>query len=201
MKKWLLSIFIYVSIEGAALSDELNIPYFAYGSNLSYEFLKERLKDGPWTGDWERSGCLIGKAPIDLGSYWLDDYEFGYTLDIVPFGEIGTAANIAPKEGARVYGVLYMLSERQLAELDVTEDIPEAYTRVAVKINRLVTNRFNSLESITAWAYIGNPKYVITDLTPDPAYVKLIVKGAKEHDLPEAYILNQLVFPEPALAH
>src|SRR5688572_11622890 len=85
--------------------------YFAYGSNLSYPFLKERLKNGEWIDDWHKDGELEGPIPVDMGCYELPGYEFGYTLDVEPFGDMGTAGNIIPKNNSTVYGVLYKISE------------------------------------------------------------------------------------------
>ncbi|KIA76868.1 gamma-glutamylcyclotransferase family protein [Parachlamydia sp.] len=165
--------------------------YFAYGSNVSYDFLKERLKNGSWVDEWHKDGELEGKAPIDLGAYELNDYEFSYSLDTTPFGESGTAGNIAPKEGAKVYGAVYCLSDAQLAELDIGEDAPEAYARVAVKVQRCATQAFKNLqapESLIVWAYVGNPKHVTQEENPDLEYVRRLVESAFERLFPSEYI-------------
>lgn len=167
--------------------------YFAYGSNLSYDFLKERLKNGEWIeGDgWHKSGVLEEPIPVDLGSFELPDYEFSYSLDVEPFGDTGTAGNVVPKKGERVYGVVYRLSEAHLAELDKTEDVPEAYARVAVKVHRCaiaILGEHSAPASLTAWVYVGNPKYVVQKENPDPLYVDLLVKSACDRSFPPKYI-------------
>lgn len=159
--------------------------YFAYGSNLNYEFFKERLKDGEWVDSWHREGVLTEEAPRLIGSYVLENYEFGYTFNAEPFGDSGASANIFPKEGSKVYGVVYEISDDQLRELDKTEDVPEAYERVAVTV-------YNVTDTLQAWTYVGNPKYLSDDLDLDPEYMELVVQGAYQNQLPEEYI-NQLL--------
>lgn len=87
------------------ISQERPHLYFAYGSNLSYDFLKKRLKEGEWVDEWHKSGKIQPPIPIDWGNYELCDYEFSYSL--LPCGEKQAAGNISPKAGTKVYGVLY----------------------------------------------------------------------------------------------
>lgn len=169
--------------------------YFAYGSNLSHNFLKERLKNGQWIDEWHKDGELIGHIPIDLGSFELLDYEFSYSLNVESFGEEGTAGNIIPKKDAKVYGIVYRLSDTHLVELDKTEDVPEAYTRVAVKVHRCAKNILsenNFSTPLIAWVYVGNPKYVVQKENPDPVYVDLLIKSACERSFPPEYIEKYL---------
>ncbi|MDB6081829.1 MAG: hypothetical protein JWO53_1101 [Chlamydiia bacterium] len=178
--------------------------YFAYGSNLSYDFLKERLKDGSWIDGWHRGGQLPDPLPIDMGSFELSDYEFRYSLNVEPFEDIGTAGNVKPKRGAKVYGAVYKISEKQLAELDKSEDVPEAYARIAVKVHRIakpILNKSSSPSILTVWVYVGNPKYVIEEENPDPEYTGLIIRSAYERAFPIHYIENHLTIKStlPAL--
>ncbi|MBS4167588.1 gamma-glutamylcyclotransferase family protein [Parachlamydia sp. AcF125] len=173
------------------LSSDLPHLYFAYGSNLSYEFLKERLKNGEWLDEWHREGVLEGQPPLDLGTYILDDYEFSYSLNVTPFGEEGTSGNIIPKKGSQVYGVVYQLSDAHLAELDRTEDIPEAYKRVAVQVHKCATKVLGNFplgESLTAWVYVGNSKYIQIEENPNREYVNLLIHSAFERLFPREYI-------------
>src|SRR5262245_29709689 len=100
MKQLSLLLFLFSLTVGSLWADELSHFYFAYGSNLSYDFLKERLKDGEWIDDMHKAGTLQGPAPVDFGSYVLRDFEFAYNLDVESFGDSGTAANITSKKGA-----------------------------------------------------------------------------------------------------
>ena len=170
------------------MAESLTEPYFAYGSNLSAAFLQERLKDGEWLPDgWHKSGQFQGPAPVDHGTYVLDDYEFGYTLD----QGAETTGNVVPKQGAHVYGVVYSLSTNQLKELDATEDVPRDYLRVAAKVHKFADEGFktrvvNAWED--AWVYVGNSTLVTEKLKPDPEYVDLLVSSATERGFPQDYV-------------
>lgn len=171
-------------------NSELTQLYFAYGSNLSYDFLKERLKNGEWLSDgWHKSGELEGPAPLDLGTYVLDGYEFGYTLDV----GTETAGNIVASDGARVYGALYKVTDAQLAELDRSEDVPRDYTRVAVQVHRVALNALNKkFPQADAWVYVGSPQLITQVSRPDPEYADLLVRSATERLFPQEYIDSYL---------
>jgi len=177
--------------------------YFAYGSNINSEFLSERLKNGDWTRDgWYKSGNLQGPSPEDLGTYVLDDYEFGYNIadtDSQSGPDQETAGNITAKKGSHVYGVLYRITQAQLHELDESEDAPENYIRTAVTVHRVAVSQLKPKEdtptSVTAWAYVGNPKYLTTQINPDPKYVELLCNSAKKREFPEDYITQFLDLP------
>lgn len=169
--------------------------YFAYGSNLSYDFLKERLKNGQWLDGWHKDGELEGSIPFELGVYELSDYEFSYSLDAEPFGDEGTAGNVIPKQGSKVYGIVYRLSDIHLAELDKGEDVPEAYARVAVDVHKCRSAIFgihDFSEPLKVWMYVGNPKYITWEKNPDPVYVDLLVESARKHLFPPEYIEEYL---------
>ncbi|MBS0622814.1 MAG: gamma-glutamylcyclotransferase [Verrucomicrobia bacterium] len=183
------AIFILaVPLSGATKAPEVPCYYFGYGSNLSYDFLKERLKNGEWIGEWEKDGVLEGPVPTDLGVYALSNYEFGYTLK--PFDESYTTGNILPKEGAKVYGALYLIcSQQHIDALDASEDVPRDYKRVAVKVHQVASSRFqNSPPSAIAYVYVGNKKYVTDAINPDPEYVDFLIEAAQGRALPTAYI-------------
>jgi len=157
----------------------------------------ERLKNGDWIDSYHKAGQLIGPLPKDLGVYVLSDYEFGYTLDAEPFGDQGSAANIEPKAGSKVYGALYQITDEQLRILDKTEDEPIAYTRTALKVRRLALPDIfqlpldvseKSLDEITAWVYVGNSKFLTREKCPDPEYAHVIIEAAKKRCLPKGYI-------------
>lgn len=155
----------------------------------------ERLKDGEWIDSYHKDGKLVDAVPEDLGVYVLPEYEFGYTFDVEPFGDPGSAANIEPKAGGTVYGAVYKISENQLRILDETEDEPVAYIRTALKVYRYVvpgccqrSEENSAPEEITAWVYVGNKKYHTHEKSPDVSYVQLLVEAAKMRSLPSEYI-------------
>ena len=171
--------------------------YFGYGSNLNDDFMQERLKDGEWIDSFHRNGRLIGAKPIDLGCYMLNDYEFEYSLDAESFGDKGTTANLIPKWGSVVYGVLYKISSQHLEKLDHTEDTPIAYQRIPLPVRRVEkdsTQNNPAPKEVNAWVYIGQEPYIISKWNPDPDYVNILLKGAYEHRLPENYIKKYIIF-------
>lgn len=167
-----------------------NVFYFAYGSNLSADFFRERLKDGKWLPDgWHKTGNLKGPTPKDYGTFILPDYEFGYSLDL---GN-ETTGNIIPKKGSKVYGVIYEITQEQLLELDLSEDVPIDYNRVAVKVYK-VSNTILTFQD--AWVYIGNQNKYTHIINPDPEYVELLVNSATQRNFPVEYIQQYLNVPE-----
>lgn len=208
--KLFLVIFTIVSTVSCSLpnknnnylstSDVADQYYFGYGSNISQEFMHERLRNGEWTSSWTRAGYINGPIPIDLGVYYLENYEFAYNLDTEPFGDPGVAANIIKNPGSRVYGVLYRISKCQLEEIDKSEDEPIAYKRVQLTIKKmpaLILNKrndgLNSPEQVTAYVYVGQDKYITYSIKPEPEYVDIILKGANEHNFPRKYVNNYLI--------
>lgn len=93
----------------------------------------------------------------------------------------GTAtANIRPASGAVVHGVLYKISDSCYRSLDRFEGAPIHYRRIQIEVldaeNRAVPSE----------AYIATK--VEKGLRPAPHYLKTILDGAAEHNLPADYI-------------
>ena len=93
-----------------------------------------------------------------------------------------------------MYGALYRITEKQLAELDRTEDVPRDYERVALTVHRVAISALNqNLPEAKAWAYVGQPPRLTTEVNPDPEYVQLIVQASLERGFPQDYIENYLL--------
>ena len=91
------------------------IEYFAYGSNMNPERMKER----------------IGWMP-PLRSAILKDYQLLFDKQ----SNDGGKANIRPLKGEKVEGVLYQLAEQDLVNLDGFEGISEGhYARERLEVN------------------------------------------------------------------
>ena len=86
------------------------INYFAYGSNMSYEQMKERCPDSKY----------VGIARLN-----------GYKLDFTKMSRLrgGGVADIVESEDDCVYGVLYSITDDDLAKLDIKE---QGYTKQTV---------------------------------------------------------------------
>ena len=143
--------------------------YFAYGSNLWVDQMVRRT--GPI-----RQGCdrpRIVQLP-------------GYRLAFNMQGDCGQVfANIVqPGEG--VLGVIYRCGLEALAILDEYES---GYERRRVTV---VDDRNEELEAV---AYVAMPGNVAAARTPDTEYLQRVVRGARQHGLPEAYI--RMIETEP----
>jgi gamma-glutamylcyclotransferase (GGCT)/AIG2-like uncharacterized protein YtfP len=82
----------------------------------------------------------------------------------------------APSE---VWGVLYEVDDACLASMDKVEGVPAAYRREWVTVFGAQGQR---LEAIT---YMANR---MGEFLPSRAYLKVILRGARAHDLPGEYI-------------
>lgn len=78
--------------------------YFAYGSNMHRSIFFDRRHMHPLAVRWG----------------WLEHYRLCFNLPVGP-GE-RRVANLEPEEGARLCGVLYLLTPEECARLDRTED-------------------------------------------------------------------------------
>lgn len=82
--------------------------------------------------------------------------------------------NIHKLEGSRVWGVLFDISANSLYDLDRIES---GYERIKVRI----LTRDGEVDAVT---YLSEN---LTDEPPYDTYMKYIIDGAKEHQLPEEY--------------
>ncbi len=93
-------------------------------------------------------------------------------------------ANIIESPGSVTWGVLY---EVDAQDLDTLDRIEGGYERVAVRVQK---PNGNVVEAVT---------YVFEDLTNDLRpyrwYKKLLLSGAREHNLPQDYIAYLEGFP------
>ncbi len=93
-------------------------------------------------------------------------------------GRDGSAkANLREAADAEVWGVVYEIAAGEWDELDRAED---GYERVAVKVIGPGGERL-SAETYVGWA-------LTTDPVPFDWYCALVLEGAREHGLPEAYV-------------
>ena len=87
--------------------------------------------------------------------------------------------SIAPRTGARVYGVLWYLTTRDLAAINAYESIDAGlYLR-----RRLMVRQ--GRRGSSAITYIARRK---GEGTPRPGYIALVVEAARDWKLPEPYV-------------
>ena len=128
--------------------------YFAYGSNLCVAQMARRC---PGAGNPARAATL---ADHD----WLINQR-----------GVATVERFA---GNHVHGVVWELTDRDLATLDSAEGVPVRYRR-----DRLTVHTLDG--PADAWVYIDHR---VEPGAPRPGYLERIIDGAMHHGLPHRWI-------------
>lgn len=127
--------------------------YFAYGSNLCAQQMARRC---PEASD---------PRPAVLADHdWLINQR--------------GVATVEPFPGSRVHGVLWRVSDRDLAALDKAEGVPVRYHR-----DRLTVHTPDGVSP--AWVYIDHR---VQPGAPRDGYLERIIGAAVQHGLPPAWI-------------
>jgi phage replication-related protein YjqB (UPF0714/DUF867 family) len=127
--------------------------YFAYGSNLCVRQMARRCPDA------------ADPRPAVLGDHdWL-------------INERGVAT-VEPFAGNEVHGVVWQISDHDLAALDSAEGVPVRYRRDRLTVH---TDQGPS----PAWVYVDHR---VTPGPPRPGYLPKIIDGAVQHGLPQRWI-------------
>lgn len=127
--------------------------YFAFGSNMNSDRMKERGIDF--------TSRVFAR---------LDDYKLVFNKKAS--GGNKTYANIEPSEGNHVEGALYEFPDEQIGNLDRCEGHPYHYKR-----KELTILDQNGL-SMTAMVYIAHPnKIVVSGLLPTRDYLDHLLEG------------------------
>ncbi len=127
--------------------------YFAYGSNLCVALMARRCPDA------------ANPRPA-----WLTDHDWLINQRGV--------ATVEPFAGTDVHGVLWQLSDHDLARLDSAEGVPVRYRR-----DRLTVHTDQG--SAQAWVYIDHR---VEAGPPRPGYLERIIAGALHHRLPDRWV-------------
>lgn len=134
--------------------------YFAYGSNLDGEQMRDRCPDSQ----------LIGRARL-----------LGYRLDFTRLSskrKCGVADVVEDTE-EEVWGLIYEITEKDRDCLDRKEGHPIYYRRCRVTVEN------DAGDKIEALTYeVVNKKPFIR---PSPVYLNIIKNAAQEHNFPESY--------------
>lgn len=127
--------------------------YFAYGSNLCVQQMARRC---PEASD---------PRPATLADHdWLINQR--------------GVATVEPFPGSRVHGVLWRVSDRDLAALDSAEGVPVRYRR-----DRLTVHTTDG--PAPAWVYIDHR---VQPGAPRDGYLERIIGAAVQHRLPPAWV-------------
>lgn len=137
--------------------------YFAYGSNLNPQQMDERCP---------------GFHVHARGS--VEGYKLTFPRYCI--GWAGGVASIEPEAGQTVWGVLYEVTQDHIDALDGFEAIDKGeYTRDSIEV------LLDTGQSVTAITYFANPEPE-GPMPPSRQYLDAILRGARFHKLPEAYI-------------
>jgi len=143
--------------------------YFAYASNMNRAQMRSR------------AGTILEERPARL-----ENYEIAFNKKV----RGGTAgANIRPAPGKFVQGVLYKINESSFSNLDRFEGAPVHYRRIQIDV------RDSDGRTVPAQAYIATK--VEKGLRPASHYLKTILDGAAEHNLPDEYVASIKSAAEP----
>ncbi len=134
--------------------------YFAYGSNMEPRRFRRRAP----------GARALGPARLP-----------GYRLDFTRYstGFRGGVADVVPDAESEVWGVLFEVNDADLDSLDDYEGVPIQYHRErATVIDRQGQER-------EAVLYVANRT---GHFTPRKEYMEILLRGARAHGLPEAWI-------------
>lgn len=135
--------------------------YYAYGSNMNAERMKERKINVS-----QRTHANLKGYDLKFNKVAYDNAKEGY-------------ANIVPDEKAIVEGVLYDISDSDLPRLDKYEGYPSHYYRVKVKV------QLGDGQEVEAITYIAQPDKVTEGLRPMKGYLNHLL--AARDILSESY--------------
>jgi len=127
--------------------------YFAYGSNLCARQMAKRCPGA------------VNPRPATLADHdWLINQR--------------GVATVEPVDGSQVHGVVWQVTDRDLAMLDSAEGVPLRYRR-----DRLTVHTDDG--PFEAWVYIDHR---VDPGAPRPGYLERVVDGAMHHGLPHRWI-------------
>jgi len=134
--------------------------YFAYGSNIDFEKMKDRGIE------------FISYRKAILENYTLkfNKYSFHSGCGV---------ANVEPKKGDYVEGILYKLKHPAVGikYLDLYEGFyPDNYYD-SHYFRKVFTIKTEKGEKIKAYIYVANPIYVDDSLKPSKDYLKRLLSG------------------------
>lgn len=134
--------------------------YFAYGSNLSQEQMRQRCHDSRLVG----RGCLEG-------------YRLDFTHYSTKRG--GGTADVVECQNEEVWGLVYEISAKDRNYLDSKEARADIYTRFQTNIN---TDK-SRISDVWVYKVVQKESFV----PPTREYLQIIKDAAAKFDFPEKY--------------
>ena len=127
--------------------------YFAYGSNMNPERMKDRGVD-----------FIKSKAGI------LRNYKLTFSKICSENNKSGYA-NIVANKNSIVEGVVYEINDNDILKLDTFEDYPEKYNRIELDIE------LKDKTTTKAITYIATKGEIKNGLKPTKEYLNHLLKG------------------------
>jgi len=141
---------------------------FAYGSNMSWDQMRERCP----------SSRFVGIAV-------LRDHKLAFTRKSCDRG--CGVADVVAEDGRQVWGVVYEIADLDVGKLDASEGFrPGRGKNSYYRRECLVFLNKEDQRPLTVSAYFGDPQP--NPPLPNAAYKSLILAGARHWHLPEEYI-------------
>ena len=146
--------------------------YFAYGSNLDPVQMGSRCP---------------GARTAGLAA--LHDHRLAFPRRSETWD--GGVAGIQPAHGATVWGMVYDLTDSDLAVLDGYEgfraagDAHNLYEREQITVELTRADDGSIPRRVRAWTYLARPA---NPTPPSRRYLDTILRGARHHHLPEDYV-------------
>ena len=153
--------------------------YFAYGSNLDPDQMRRRCP---------------GHQVVGLAE--LRDFRLSFPLTSHDWG--GGVASVSVAHGDAVWGVVYELTDEDLASLDRYEhyvgpgDQHNLYDRETLSVQLVRADDGSFPRRLRAWTYIARPA---NPSPPSQRYLDAIVRGARHHRLPDDYVARLAATP------
>ena len=122
--------------------------YFGYGMNTNVAQMSYRCP-----------------RAVSLGHAMIKDYEFRFARH----------ADVVPRAGGLVDGVLWEITDECLKNLDALEGYPTYYNRITVPVH--VGNKI-----VSALVYVMNVGYPYE--APAESYYQMLLEGYSEHGVP-----------------
>jgi len=151
------------------MSTDRTFYYFAFGSNLSTKRI--------------RKNCESAKA-VHVGKVDKYKLDFGHHST----GWQGAVATITPDPREAVYGVIWEIEQKHKKSLDQQEGVHrKIYREITVEVAPITQKGLG--KKIRCVSYVlEQDKFQNGNHLPTPAYKDTIIRGAKEHRLPQVYI-------------
>jgi gamma-glutamylcyclotransferase len=153
--------------------------YFAYGSNLSTAQMRERAP---------------GHRVVGLAA--LRDHRVEFPRYSPRWA--GGVLSVKPHRGDTVWGIVYDVTEPDLASLDQHEgfradgDQHNVYDRPIVTVELTRPDDGSVPRRLRVWMYVARPS---NPSPPSRRYLERVVGGAREHALPEDYVARLSATP------